>query len=109
VVDLLCGIMTGSKYGAHITPIFGAIETPQNIGNFAFSLNIENFVPVDEYYKNIEDNIAIMKKFRLAQGTDSIYMPGEIEDGIRAKNLKDGIAIPKPTWDVVQEWKAKFA
>ena len=36
-------------------------------------------------------------------------MPGEIEAGVREKNLKEGISIPKPTWDVVQEWKAKFA
>lgn len=109
VIDLLCGIMTGSKYGAHITPIFGAIETPQNIGHFAFFLNIEDFVPLEQYYKEIEDSIAIMKKSRLAKGYDRIYMPGEIEAGIRENNLQDGIAIPKPTWDVVQEWKAKFA
>ncbi|CAK7021762.1 MAG: putative oxidoreductase YjmC [Desulfovibrio sp.] len=109
VVDLLCGIMTGSRYGAHITPIFGTIDKAQHIGHFAFFLNIEDFVPVDEYYTNIEDTIATMKKSRLAKGVDRIYMPGEIEDGVRAKNLKDGIVIPKPTWDVVQEWKAKFA
>ncbi len=109
VIDLLCGIMTGAKYGTHITPIFGTIEKSQNIGHFAFFLNIEDFVPEEEYYKNIEDNIANMKKSRLAQGYDRIYMPGEIEAGIREKNLKDGISIPKPTWDVLQEWKAKLA
>ncbi len=109
IIDLLCGIMTGSKYGAHITPIFGTIEKSQNIGHFAFFMNIEDFVPEKEYYDNIEDNIAIMKKSRLAKGVDRIYMPGEIEAGIREKNLKEGISIPKPTWDVLQEWKAKLA
>ncbi|OIQ50523.1 putative oxidoreductase YjmC [Pseudodesulfovibrio hydrargyri] len=109
VIDLLCGIMTGAKYGTHITPIFGTIDKSQNIGHFAFFLDIEAFVPVEEYYNNIEDNIANMKKSRLAKGYDRIYMPGEIESGIREKNLKDGISIPKPTWDVLQEWKAKLA
>ncbi|MDR3361773.1 MAG: Ldh family oxidoreductase [Desulfovibrio sp.] len=109
VIDLLCGIMTGSKYGAHITPIFGALQTAQNIGHFAFFLNIEDFVPVDQYYQEIEDNIAIMKKSRLAKGVERIYMPGEIEADIRKKALKEGIAIPKPTWDVIQEWKVKLS
>ena len=68
--------MTGSRYGTHITPIFGAIETAQNIGHFAYFLNIEDFVPVDEYYKNIEDNIANMKKSRLAKGYDRILHAG---------------------------------
>lgn len=109
VIDLLCGIMTGSKYGVHITPIFGQLETAQNIGHFAFFLNIEDFVPVNKYYEEIEDTITNMKKSRLAKGYDRIYMPGEIEAGVRAKALTEGIAIPKPTWDVLQEWKAKLA
>ena len=109
IIDLLSGIMTGSRYGAHITPIFGALGTAQNIGHFAFFLNIEDFVPVNKYYEEIEDNMAIMKKSRLAKGCDRIYMPGEIEAGIREKALQEGIAIPRPTWDVVQEWKAKFS
>lgn len=109
VIDLLCGIMTGARYGAHITPIFGTIDKAQHIGHFAYFLNIEDFVPLQEYYDNIEDNIAIMKKSRLAKGYERIYMPGEIEAGVREKNLKNGISIPKPTWDVVMEWKAKLA
>ncbi|MDR1660016.1 MAG: Ldh family oxidoreductase [Desulfovibrio sp.] len=109
VVDLLAGIMTGSNYGAHITSLFGALDKAQQIGHFAFFLNIGDFVSEADYYRQIEDNIAAMKKSRLARGYERIYMPGEIEAGIREKALLDGIAIPAPTWQAVQEWKARLS
>ncbi|MDR0620584.1 MAG: Ldh family oxidoreductase [Deltaproteobacteria bacterium] len=49
-----------------------------------------------------------MKSSRLAKGFTQIFMPGEIEDGQRAKNLAEGIPIPLPTWKTVQELKAKL-
>lgn len=108
MIDIIGGILTGSNYGAHITSLFGDLNTSQDIGHFAYFLNIEDFMNLNEYYEKIEDNKKIMKNSRLAQGFDKIFMPGEIEAGVREKSLKEGISVPAPTLEVIEEWKKKF-
>ncbi|MBS7526188.1 Ldh family oxidoreductase [Fusibacter paucivorans] len=108
MIDIMAGILTGSNYGTNITSLFGDLEGVQDIGHFAYFINIEDFMDLDEYYEKIEANKARMKSSKLAQGFNQIFMPGEIEAGIREKNLKDGIAIPKPTMDVLEAWKSKY-
>lgn len=108
MIDILSGILTGSNYGTHITSLFGDVKTPQNIGHFAYFLNIEDFMDLNEYFEKIEDNKKIMKSSKLAQGFNKIFMPGEIEAGIRERSLKEGISIPEPTIKVLNEWKQKL-
>jgi len=108
MIDIIGGILTGSNYGPHITSLFGDLKAPQNIGHFAYFLNIEDFMDLDEYFEKIEDNKRTMKNSKLAQGFNKIFMPGEIEAGIREKSLKEGISIPEPTMKVIEEWKKRF-
>lgn len=108
MIDIISGILTGSNYGKHITSLFGDVKTPQNIGHFAYFLNIEDFIDLEEYYEKIEDNKKMMKNSKLAQGYNKIFMPGEIEAGIKERSLKEGLQIPESTINIMKQWKQKL-
>ncbi|MDR0621134.1 MAG: Ldh family oxidoreductase [Deltaproteobacteria bacterium] len=107
-IDILSGILIGSNHGHHICSLFGDLDKHQDVGHFAIFINIDDFINPEIYYREIEDSVSRMKSSRLAKGFTQIFMPGEIEDGQRAKNLAEGIPIPLPTWKTVQELKAKL-
>jgi ureidoglycolate dehydrogenase (NAD+) len=43
VVDLLCGALNGMAFGPHITPMYEALDTPQNLGHLVLALDPQRF------------------------------------------------------------------
>ena len=78
VIDILAGLMTGSAYACNVGSLFGDFNKPQNIGNILFALNIERFMPLDEFKKKIDEYIRSIKGSKKAKNTTEIYMPGEL-------------------------------
>lgn len=107
VIDFLAGIMAGANFGTNMGKIFGDFDKPQDIGHYAYFLNIEDFIPLEEYYEKVEADIAKMKDSRLVPGTSKIYMPGEIEAKARERN-GDKIPIAATVWEGLKELRHKF-
>nr|MBQ6241551.1 Ldh family oxidoreductase [Lachnospiraceae bacterium] len=108
VNDILAGIMTGSQFGTNITKLYGDLDKHQDIGHFAYLVNIEDFIPEEEYYDKIEFDMQKIKSSRLAKGFDRIYLPGEPEHETRAKRRAEGIPMSKEVWDEMLAWKEKL-
>jgi len=43
MVDLLCGALNGMAFGPHITPMYEALDTPQNLGHLVLALDPQRF------------------------------------------------------------------
>ena len=107
VIDFLAGIMSGAHFGTNMCKIFGDYDRHQDIGHFAYFLNIEDFMPMEEYYEKIEADIARMKASRKTPGTSKIFMPGEIEAEAREKNA-DAIPVAASVWEGLKQWRVEL-
>ena len=96
-VDLLCGVLTGSNYGAHF-PGFLAdnMSQPTDLGSVFAALNVESFMDLREFRAGMDNAIREIKTSERADGVERIFIPGEIEFETKAERLAQGIPIPEP-------------
>ena len=96
-IDFLCGILTGSNYGAHF-PGFLAdnMVEPTDVGSVFGAVNVESFMDLPEFTAAIDKAIREIKDSARAEGAKRIYIPGEIEFETKAERLANGIPIPDP-------------
>ena len=96
-IDFICGILTGSNYGAHF-PGFLAdnMVEPTDVGSVFAAVNVESFMDLPEFTAAIDKAIREIKTSAKAEGAERIYVAGEIEFETKAKRLAHGIPIPDP-------------
>ncbi len=96
-IDFICGILTGSNYGAHF-PGFLAdnMVEPTDVGSVFAAVNVESFMDRAEFTAAIDKAIREIKTSAKAEGAERIYVPGEIEFETKAERLAKGIPIPDP-------------
>jgi LDH2 family malate/lactate/ureidoglycolate dehydrogenase len=94
-IDMLCGVMTGSSYGAHF-PGFLAdnLKDPTDVGSVFSAVNVESFMDLPDFTAGMDKAIREIKACEKAEGVKRIYIPGEIELETKADRLKNGIPIP---------------
>ncbi|RKZ26188.1 malate dehydrogenase, partial [bacterium] len=75
-VDILSGVLSGGAYGPLL---YGKKGEPPNVCHFFGAINIEAFIPLDEFKKLMDDYIRILKGSTLAKGKTRIWIHGEKE------------------------------
>jgi LDH2 family malate/lactate/ureidoglycolate dehydrogenase len=96
-IDFICGILTGSNYGAHF-PGFLAdnMIDPTDVGSVFGAVNVESFMDLPEFTATIDKAIQEIRASARAEGAERIYIPGEIEFETKAERVAKGIPIPGP-------------
>ena len=89
MVDILSTFLSGAKYGTDIG-LFSKLET-ENTGSFILLIDPSKFMPLEDFRKNTDRYIRMMKESRKAPGVDEIKVPGEIEFKLCEKNLETGV------------------
>ncbi|MHB8769821.1 MAG: Ldh family oxidoreductase [Syntrophales bacterium] len=94
-IDFICGILTGSNYGAHF-PGFLAdnMVEPTDVGSVFAAVNVESFMELPEFTAAVDKAIGEVRNSARAEGAARIFIPGEIEFETRTERLAKGIPIP---------------
>ena len=74
------------------------------VGN-AMSLtvyNISHFVPIEEFYQQINDFVGYVRSAEIAPGFDEIVVPGEPEVRTAASRRAEGIFVEDETWGQIR-------
>jgi len=79
VVDFLCGMLTGAKLSCETESLFGSGQVA-GIGHFIAVVDIGKISNLDEFKLRTETWLDAMKASRKREGTNEIYIPGEIEN-----------------------------
>ena len=86
--------------GALAGPLVGGLTACLKKGDemsehFFYALNIENFVPLNEFTETMDETIRTIRASKTAEGVERVYLPGEIEWLHRQKCLREGIPLHK--------------
>jgi LDH2 family malate/lactate/ureidoglycolate dehydrogenase len=101
-IDVLCGVLTGSLFGKHITSLFGNTDVPQNVGHFVVAINVEHFIDRQYYNSQIELLIEGLREVKPLPSVDKIFLPGEIEYLKYLENKEKGAAVGKKSLNEVE-------
>ena len=99
-IELLAGALSGA----------GCIGTDERLSNGALLIiiDIEQFLPIEEFYQESEIFIKHVKSSPVAEGFDEILLPGEIESKVKHQRAEEGIFVEDETWEQILEWGQKL-
>ena len=96
MVEILGGLLTGA----------GVSEPGANrLGNgiFAVIVNIESFMPRDEFARRLSDLLDYIRNCPTREGFDEVLVPGDPEERTQQKRLAEGIPVDDETWGQLTE------
>lgn len=103
IFDILCGPLTGSLFGKRLPKMYGDYDKHRELGHFLGAINVENFVPLAEFKKNVGLLIDDTHNTPAAAGFERVLVPGEKEYLTQRKFQREGIPV---TTETLKELKA---
>lgn len=85
MLDIMAGVLTGGRFGRGLG-MKGSAQYFQ-------ALDVERFMPLDEFTERMEELIAQIKNSALAPGSEGIFFPGEIEHNRKQDRLANGLPL----------------
>ncbi len=100
-VEILTGVLTGAAFGPNVTSIYQDEKTDRaNVGHFFILIDIEKFMPIEEFNRSMGELLQVMKNIPKVPGTDEIRYPGERRKREYDRRMNEGIPLPE---QVVEE------
>jgi len=91
-LNLVMGALAGPLEGGLTACLKKGGELSEH---FFYALNIDSFVPFDEFTETMDKTIRTIRASKTAEGVERVYLPGEIEWLNRQKWLQTGIPLHK--------------
>ncbi|HVC34144.1 MAG TPA: Ldh family oxidoreductase [Chloroflexota bacterium] len=88
MLDVLAGVLTGARFG-------GGLGIPGS-GQFFLAIQVEGFLPIDEFRSRMDQLIDQIHQSQLAPGSERIYVQGEIEHELALRRAAEGIPLEAP-------------
>ncbi len=102
MMDLLTGVLANSAFGPRVKGT-DTVSGIAGVGHAFMAVNIAAFDDVVAFKKRMDDYIDEIKGVRKAKGTNTIYLPGEIEFMKERERREKGIPLP---FKVIEELSA---
>ncbi|MDD3428222.1 MAG: Ldh family oxidoreductase [Caldisericia bacterium] len=96
IVEILAGALSGNKVAQKNIQQDGG-------GFFILVLDINKYLPLDEFKNEIEKLFLHIKDTPKLPGFEEIFIPGEIEYYNKIRNLREGIFLEDKTWNDIIE------
>jgi LDH2 family malate/lactate/ureidoglycolate dehydrogenase len=77
-IDLICGLLSGSKYGREVLTFHKPIG-PTGVGAMFMAVDIGRFMPLVRFKTLVNEYAADIRNSKKAVGVEHIFLPGEIE------------------------------
>lgn len=95
-IEALGGILSGM--GPAMTPAYG-----DGNGMFVMALEVDAFVAVEQYMRQVEEMAAALEGAPTAPGVEQVLLPGQPELRSAERRRRDGIPIGQATMDELRE------
>jgi LDH2 family malate/lactate/ureidoglycolate dehydrogenase len=106
MMDVLSGVLTGSSFATGVSGPQQA-ERRSGSGHLVLAIDVAAVADPGSFGERMEALIAEMKAVPLAEGSEEIFFPGELEDRSRDRTEREGIELPDKTVDALQQLAAE--
>ncbi len=104
LIEVLSAVLTGAAVTRQVVPwVVGDLSVPTGHGAAFLAIDIGAMMPIDDFKRRVDAMAREIRQAPRAEGSDRIYMPGEIEWERRQKALAEGILLPTDAWLSVAE------
>jgi ureidoglycolate dehydrogenase (NAD+) len=103
VVDIMSGVLAGTAFGPHITKMYGDYEKKRKLGHFVLVIHPAYFTDLDRFLTNVDQMIEEIHQVKPRKGFDQVLVPGEPEQILYKKRIKEGIPISASIYEYLQE------
>ncbi|GAE27734.1 nitrogen regulatory protein P-II [Halalkalibacter wakoensis JCM 9140] len=103
MIDIMSGVLTGAGFGPHINNIYGDFDKPQNVGHFFQLIDVNRFMTANQFKSRVDQMIDEIKSAPKAEGTEEIFLPGEIESNTENDRLQNGINLGKEVFESIKQ------
>jgi LDH2 family malate/lactate/ureidoglycolate dehydrogenase len=112
MVDVLCSMFSGANWGPFAPPFALRQEIPKRsvgkgIGHFFGAMGIDSFIEPDEFKRQMDDYIRVLRATKPAPGTHGPLIPGDPEREAEATRRKNGVPLVLPVIEELQEISKK--
>ncbi len=101
LVELLTGVLSGAALLKDVGQTEG--PGPSNVGHFFMAVNVESFMPIDEFKERMDYMIRTLKSAPLHPDFKRIWIHGEKSYLTTQKRMRDGIPIYKKVMGMMKE------
>ena len=106
-IDLIAGLLSGSKYGREILSFHKPLG-PTGVGVMTMALDIGSFMALDQFTRLVSDHANSIRGSRKAEGVERIYLPGEIEFEREEISRSKGVELDHPVIQSLNQLLEKF-
>ena len=103
MLDVLCGALTGGEFGLSVRSLYRDMDVPEQCAHFMIVINVAAFIPVEQFRAAMTRYVSDFKACRPAEGIETVYLPGEIEQMRLHRALAEGVPIELSTLQALQE------
>ena len=103
MIDILAGVLSGSSFGRSMTSIYKDFQNKQDCGHLFITVKISSLMEINRFKERIDVLIKEIKSSTRVQGSEEIYLPGEIEHRKMQKQIKEGISLDPVTYNELKE------
>lgn len=101
MMEVVAGVMSGAAFGGRVRNQNSDFDAPQDVGHAFLTFQPDLFLAPDDYTQRMEALVTRAKTSPLAQGFDSIRMPGEHEALLAIKARACGLDIAQADQDML--------
>jgi uncharacterized oxidoreductase len=97
-VEIMCGILAGA----------GCSSESKGNGVVMQAININKFIPINEFKGKVDRLIRVVKNSRKNPGVEEILVPGEPEYYSMERQTRDGIYVEDSIWEAIKRTAMEF-
>jgi len=95
LVEIMTAVMTGAAMMSQVQSWASDLPEPSNQGHAFLAIDVAAMLPAADFNDRMAQMTQELKSAPTAEGTDRIYMPGEMEWDRRDKALVEGMVLPE--------------
>ena len=103
VLGLLAGPLSGAVFGRDVVDFNADSSTETNTGHFIMALDIARFVEPQAFHDEVSRHLADLRDSERLPEAEPIRMPGDQRAARRAERERNGVPIPAPLLEKLNE------
>src|SRR5579863_3537450 len=93
MIGLLAGTLNGAAFGRDVVDYTVDSKTPSNTGQTIVAVNIEAFMDVNTFKRDVDEVWDVMKSSPTLPGVDEVRLPGERSEQIYRERMAHGVPL----------------